>query len=380
MRMLSRIALAAALPVLVACVAFDGQAQQPKEKKGFKSKSWDEVVDAAVGYLKTAQADDGSWSNSTHPGITGVVLTGLFRSGKVTADDTMGVRGLKFVEAMADTKEGHLAGVGQRHKSYLTSVNLLALKGSGSRKYDPVIAGASLYLKNSQIDEEDGKRPKDPWYGGFGYGPGTRPDLSNTHFVLDALKAAGVPQDDPVFKKAAVFVSRMQNLKSEHNGQPWAGKLNDGSFIYVQASGRGASDDPASARPGYGSMTCAGLKSLAYCGVSRDDPRVRKGLEWLSKNYSVDVNPGRQEGAGGQGYYYYLVALAKCLDALGLDEVTDASGRKHDWRAEITRALANRQQRNGSWENDFPTWLEGDPNLDTAYALIALSYTKPKAE
>ena len=70
--------------------------------------------------------------------------------------------------------------------------------------------------------------------------------------------------------------------------------------------------------------------------------------------------------------------MARALDTLGVDEVTDANGKVHDWRAEITRALSNRQKRDGSWGNDFAMWMEGDPNLDTAYALIALGYTKPK--
>jgi squalene-hopene/tetraprenyl-beta-curcumene cyclase len=114
--------------------------------------------------------------------------------------------------------------------------------------------------------------------------------------------------------------------------------------------------------------------------VSRDDPRVRKAIEWLAKNYSVDVNPGRQDGAGGQGYYYYLLTLAKAFDALGEDEFTDAAGKKHDWRADITRALVNRQKRDGSWSNDFPTWMEGDPNLCTGYALQTLAVSRPKSK
>ena len=34
-----------------------------------------------------------------------------------------------------------------------------------------------------------------------------------------------------------VFISRCQNLKGEGNDQPWAGKINDGSFIYSAAAG-----------------------------------------------------------------------------------------------------------------------------------------------
>ena len=36
--------------------------------------------------------------------------------------------------------------------------------------------------------------------------------------------------------------------------------------------------------------------------------------------------------------------------------------------------LAQQQQKNGSWVNPAPRWNEGDPNLATSYALLALSY------
>ncbi len=70
--------------------------------------------------------------------------------------------------------------------------------------------------------------------------------------------------------------------------------------------------------------------------------------------------------------------MAKCLDTLGVDEVEDAGGKKHDWRADITAALAKRQHDDGSWRNDNAHWMEGDPNIVTGYALMALSYCKPK--
>ena len=44
----------------------------------------------------------------------------------------------------------------------------------------------------------------------------------------------------------------------------------------------------------------------------------------------------------------------------------------HDWRAELIRAIASRQQPDGSWVNPNNRWLEGDANLVTGYALLAL--------
>jgi squalene-hopene/tetraprenyl-beta-curcumene cyclase len=197
---------------------------------------------------------------------------------------------------------------------------------------------------------------------------------------LDALKDAGVPADDPAVKKALVFVSRCQNLKSEYNDQPWAGKINDGSFVYSAAGGGQTKvEGPTEGGlHGYGSMTYAGIKSMIYCGVSKDDPRFKRAYEWIQKHYTVDENPGMEKSGGQRGLYYYYHTMAKCLAALGVDEVTDAAGRKHDWRADLTAALAKRQQPNGSWINERDQWMERDPNLVTGYALMALSYCKPK--
>src|SRR5262249_22024466 len=153
---------------------------------------------------------------------------------------------------------------------------------SGAKKYDVALTGAANYLKKGQVGADDGKKQDDLNFGGFGYGPGTRGDLSDKHLALDALTPGGPPNDDPLFQRAQVFVSRMQNLKGEHNDQPWAGKINDGSFIYVAGGGLGGGTSADAARPGYGSMTYAGLKSLALCGVNKDDPRFKAGMGWVA--------------------------------------------------------------------------------------------------
>jgi squalene-hopene/tetraprenyl-beta-curcumene cyclase len=267
-------------------------------------------------------------------------------------------------------------------QNYVTCVNVLALLAAERDSYKAVVADAAKFLRNLQWDEGEGKGPKDDFYGGAGYDSKARPDLSNTQFFLDALVAAGIPKNDPAYQKALVFVTRCQNLKGEGNDQPWADKKNDGSFIYSAAGGGSTkvqdAADPDGGLPGYGSMTYAGIKSLIYCGVSKDDPRIQKAYEWVRKHYTVDHNPGMPEIRSQWGLYYYYHTMAKCLSVLGIDEVVDSEGKKHDWRADITAALAKRQQPNGSWINTNDHWMEGDPQMVTGYALMALSYCKPK--
>jgi squalene-hopene/tetraprenyl-beta-curcumene cyclase len=371
------VAAALAVAILLAGLGLAGAADRPV------ATQWDDVVDRAIAYLKSTQGADGGWSSRQNPGITGIVLTGMLRTGKVGPKDPCAERALHYIEGLINPRAGHIAGKDPKVQlqNYVTCVNVLALTTADRDSYRAVVADAAKFLRSLQWDEGEGKQPGDDFYGGAGYDSHSRPDLSNTQFFLDALAAAGISQDDAAFKKASVFVSRCQNLKGEYNDQPWAGKINDGSFIYSAAAGGSTKTqdkpNPDGALPGYGSMTYAGIKSLIYCGVSKDDPRIRKAFEWVQKNYTVDRNPGMPEPRSQWGLYYYYHTMAKCLDAMGVDEVTDAEGHKHDWRADITAALAKRQRPDGSWVNNAH-WLESDPHLVTGYALMALSYCKPK--
>ncbi len=357
----------------------EADAQPPRGRP--RQKTTDEVIDQAVSYLKSSRSEDGSWSSDVHWGITPMVLTGLLRTGRVSADDPVVKAGLTRIVSLANPERGDLANDEKIFQTnYVTSVSILALEAAKQEQYAPYISKAAEYLKQVQYDEGEEVASSHLNYGGYGYRAGTRPDLSNTHFALDALAVAGVKSDDPVFQRSAIFVSRCQNLATEHNTQPWASLIQDGSFIYLLTGGRQAADAETTVtpRPGYGSMTYAGLKSLLHSGVSKEDARYKAGYEWITKNYSVDHHAGRAAGEGANGYHYYLMTMAKSLNALGVDQVVDSNGVSHDWRKDITTALSRRQKQDGSWGNFVGSHMESNSDLDTAYALITLIYCNPE--
>jgi squalene-hopene/tetraprenyl-beta-curcumene cyclase len=123
-------------------------------------------------------------------------------------------------------------------------------------------------------------------------------------------------------------------------------------------------------------MTYAGLKSMIYAGVGPEDERVKAAYKWIQQNFSLTENPGM----GTAGLYYYYHTFAKALDAVGDDQISAADGRLHDWRSELADTLAANQRPDGSWVNENNRWFEGDPNLVTGYALLALSYCRASAE
>jgi len=354
-------------------------------KKPTKAE-WDAVVAKAVKFLKDNQDDAGGWGTKKNIGITGIVVTGLLQTGS-TAESEPTAKGLKYIESLINEKAGHIAGADPRVglQNYVTSVNLLALAAAKKDdQYKNAIGNAAEFLKKLQWDDGEGKKQEDDFFGGAGYDSKSRPDLSNTQFFLDALKAAGLKDDDEAFKKVQVFVSRCQNLKTEHNTAPWASKIDDGSFIYSPAAGGSTKTDDKpldgtkDPLPGYGSMTYAGVKSLIYAGVSKDDKRVKTAVSWLRKNYTVDGNAGMPEVQKERGLYYGYHTMAKALTLLGEDDFADDKGTKHDWKTDLFRALEKRQKMDGSWTNENDRWLEGDPLLVTGYALMTLGYLQPK--
>ncbi|HLQ46946.1 MAG TPA: prenyltransferase/squalene oxidase repeat-containing protein [Planctomycetaceae bacterium] len=347
--------------------AADEFGPDPKLLKSLREK--------AVNFLKTTQSDDGSWTSKTQPGITAMVCFGLESAG-VKGDDATLQKGLQHLLSYLQ-KDGGIYHPETNHKNYETSLTLLALAGANSDgKLTGTIKDAEKFLRALQWDETEGLDKSHPSFGGAGYGKSQRPDLSNTTFLLDALKAAGAKADDPAMQNALVFVSRCQNLESDFNTTEFAAKVNDGGFYYTPAAG-GNSQAGKNADGGlrsYASMTYAGLKSMLYAGLGKDDKRVKAALDWIRKFYSVDQNPGLDQ----QGLYYYYHTFAKTLATLQVDLFEDAKGQKHDWRKELTDALAKRQKENGSWVNSADRWMEGDPNLATAYSLMALKFCEPK--
>lgn len=329
---------------------------------------------AGVEFLRTTQSDDGSWTSPTAPGVSGLITTALLKNG-VLSSDPMLAKALKHLATFIH-EDGGIYEKDSGHRNYETSICLMAFQAANEKgRFDKEIANARDFLKKLQWDESEDVKPDDVRFGGAGYGRSQRPDLSNTAFLLEALKEAGVGPDDPAMKNAVVFVSRCQNLESEHNTTTFASKVNDGGFYYTPAGGGNSQAGPTDngGLRSYASMTYAGLKSMIYAGVDQKDPRVQAAFKWIQKHYSLDENPGM----GQAGLFYYYHTFAKALDTMKLKVLEDAAGKKHDWRTELTNHLLSLQKENGGWVNPEKKWMEGDPNMATAYALLTLAVLVP---
>lgn len=348
-----------------------------------------ELTRRGAAFLLAAQDREGAWGTGPgRVGITCLALKALIQEPTVGGTHPAVQRGVAFVRRFQRADGGIYSAEGLL-KNYESSVALsmfAALRRSadgpaGKDAYAQEVAALQAFLKRNQWDESEDKSPDDPWYGGAGYGRHKRPDLSNTQIMLEALHDSGLPKDDPVYRKALVFIRRCQML-GESNDQPCAQGSAQGGFIYTCANG-GESKAGYVEIGGrrelrcYGSMTYAGLKSMVYAGLTRDDPRVRAALGWIRRHWTLDQNPNMPAAQAWQGLFYYYHVFGRALAAWGEPVIADAAERSHDWRRELVAKLAELQRPDGRWVNDADRWMEGEPALTTAYALLALQAACP---
>ena len=353
------------------------------------------TVDKGLDYLKSIQQPDSGWqSESDPPAITALVLTAFVQDSKYDAD-------MPFLDKGYDHLLSFQLQNGGIYKdllaNYNTAVAVMALAAAKEPEYKEPLDKAVKYLRSlqwgdsiagvrmagvtvpaTQPGDHDLSVPtSDPKYGGFGYGKRERPDLSNLQMALDALHDAGVKPSDPTFAAAVQFVTHVQN-NSETNNQPWAG--NDGGFIYTAADG-GTSSAGDYTGPGgktmhrsYGSMTYAGLKSMLYAGLSKDDPRVKSAIDWIRHDWTWDENPGlaaAEAGVPPAGLYYYFHTASRALRAYGEPVITDAHGVKHDWRVEMIQKIASLQKPDGSWLGQR-RFMENKATIASSMAILSL--------
>lgn len=410
----------ARLAALLCTLALAAPALAIDEAHAAKAKA---TAAKGVAFLKARQDAQGSFA-ATFPlpdgtakandgcvGITALALAAMADQGVARADPAV-QKALAYLLSQAKPT-GEISS-GNSLQNYNTSI---ALSAMARFQDDPKVAAA---IKNGQefligkqwqegMVDPKGEPVKEghPFYGGAGYGgKHGRPDMSNTQFMLQALRDTGVKGDDPAMKRALAFLEANQGISG--NKLRGAQIEPDGGFVYATsinkdhigtaqsfasegksaAVGKGEPPEKDASRlRTYGSMTYAGFKSYLYADLAKDDSRVQAALGWIKRNYTLESNPGIPHDEAKkthlQGLFYYYITFGRALAAWGSPTLEVNAGKDPatgkaltqtiDWQNDLTDKLAELQKEDGSWTNEADRWMEGDPRLVTAYAVIALN-------
>jgi squalene-hopene/tetraprenyl-beta-curcumene cyclase len=358
-------------------VGHDGVSDSATEKNTivYANAPSSEPMQKGLAWLRITQYSDGSWRSNV--GVTALCALAFLNSGYDETDSA--VQNAILYLLSKSHADGTICS-DYNWETYETSLALIALTATHNSAYQNTIGAARNWLVNSLWDESCiwGSVTKDNWYyGGFGYGEETRPDLSNTQFALLALDAAGLPKDDSTWSKVQVFLHRCQKVDfpitlniegSAYTVQPlnYAGTSGgyDSGFIYSPLypgsnpyTGNGAS---------MGSMTGAGIWGLLLSGVPKSDESVVEAMNWVTNHYTWNENPNT---AGYRRYYYYL-SMAKALTMYGQKTIGG-----HDWYQELYDKITSPSEMitvgtdKAYWS---PSGEDFTPELSTAYAILSL--------
>ncbi|PCJ58316.1 MAG: hypothetical protein COA79_13745 [Planctomycetota bacterium] len=347
-------------------------------------KEIDQQIEKGVKYLMTRANKDGSIGNpkQPNPGITGLIVAAVAKTslkGKYKKDL---ISAADFILKTKNPKDHSYGKNFIQFSNYFTSVALLAFTSLDKEKYKEEIKNTQNYLKGAQFSKENGNYKKGDWqYGGFDYNKEGKadPDLNNTGFALMALKASDLKKDDKAWKNAVVFLQRVQNspeVSDLDKSIKGTKVLNDGGAMYYPGNTKGKeikNSDGTTSYPSYGSMTYTLMQSYLFAGIPKDDIRVKETMRYVKNNFSLVTNPGLPAKQAKQGLYNYYRIMAEALNTLGETKIETNKGRRIIWAKELGEHLGKLQLPNGSWVNkESERWLEGDPDLVTAYALFAL--------
>lgn len=303
------------------------------------------AIENGIGYLRSRQSQNGGWEEvSTYQGgVTALVTLSLLSCG-VPANDPDILAAVKYMEK-TEPKD-----------TYVVALYTMVFAEVDPNAHIGRITRYAKWLMETRL-------PNGRWtYGATPDHIVGNGDNSNTQFAMLGLQAAS--QAGVQIPKA--FWDRCR--------QYWAGEqARTGAWGYTPGSASG-------------SMTAAGISSLIIanrewekarqearpdrqirCAGAKEDENVRRGLDWVGRNFSVRLHPG----GTNVWFYYYLY---------GLERAGRLSGRRffgeHDWYRAGVRALLSSpsfgQRPDGSWGAQIAEVPAGKA-FNTAFALLFLS-------
>ena len=345
-----------------------------------------QAIEQGAKFLYQNQNATGWWTDSNLPALTGLALVALETANVSELDEKYESERRRAYDYLVSLAKPDGSIHDGRLINYNTACSLMALSVSGDSNYRSLIEKARAYISGSQIDLGKRGEQDNPNDGGVGYNDKyNHSDMNNTLMAIEAMRLSesairqkdegGKPlKHDLDWKALEHFLASCQNLPELSDNPNLSNQPEDrGGFIYHPGESKaGEVSDKKTKRVAlrsYGSISYAGMMSFAYARVSKNDDRVSAVIDWLSKNYTLDENPGM----GQEGLYYYFHLMSKALTAHGVKNLKGPDSKSIDWRNQLASKLIALQNGDGSWKNSNKRWMEGDSNLTTSYVLIALS-------
>ncbi|MDQ7778394.1 MAG: hypothetical protein RDV41_01635 [Planctomycetota bacterium] len=339
------------------------------ESKAFHSRV-DDAIEQGVKYLRSVhQGYNWAGGYQSAEETTPLVIYALLKS-KVSPQDKLIVHSFEWM-----AKNRPIRNYGHAMSMMAMQARLEAEGREPNDKERALLMESFIWLRDNGQNSTDGV-PLGLWgYPDQPDGKSKSFDNSNTQFAILGFRAAArVGMEIP----ASVWFSCIDSfLKNQEPTGPEIAVAGSGTSAARKA--RGWAYHGAGAGGAYGSMTCAGVSSIAIAEESlfrlkaeipeklADNMNVsmKDGLAWLENNYSVRFNP--KSGERLRFYYYYLYSVERTGALAAVRRI----GRCN-WYFDGAMMLFNLQQPDGSWTNPG-CGVEAGTVIATPLALLFLN-------
>ncbi|MCX2180315.1 squalene--hopene cyclase [Streptomyces sp. SKN60] len=324
------------------------------------------AMNVAARWIVERQENDGCWGGIQPPAVYSVIALHLL--GYDLQHPVMKA-GLESLDRFAVWREDGARMIEAcQSPVWDTCLATIALADAGVRPDHPALVKAADWMLGEEIVRKGDwavRRPELPPGGwAFEFHNDNYPDIDDTAEVILALRRVAHPEParvDAAVRRGARWTAGMQSRNGAwgafdaDNTSPFPNRLPFCDF--------GEVIDPPSA-----DVTAHVVEMLAWEGRA-DDPRARRGIEWLL----AEQEPGGAWfGRWGVNYIYGTGSVLPALTAAGLARSHPAIRRAVDW-------LRSVQNDDGGWGEDLRSYREerwighGESTASqTAWALIAL--------
>ncbi|OHV37038.1 squalene--hopene cyclase [Pseudofrankia sp. EUN1h] len=250
-----------------------------------------------------------------------------------------------------------------------TCLATIALADAGLATNDPALVRAADWLVGQEVTARRGDWsvpipdvPVGGW--AFEFENDTYPDVDDSAEVMLALMRVAHPRPEKVMAATYRGLQWVFGMQCADGGWGAFDVDNAGHLVYkIPFADFGMLTDPPSA-----DVTAHVVELLGELGLG-DDPRTKRGVEWLLHSQEPD---GSWYGRWGVNHIYGTGGVVPALRAVGLPASHPAIQRAADW-------LVSRQNPDGGWGedcysyNDMSTAGMGVSTASqTAWALLAL--------
>jgi len=326
-----------------------------------------------VDWIVEHQDDDGVWGGIQPPWIYGLMALHTEGFGPDHPVMEKGLGALDDPRWRWEEEDGSVYVQACVSPVWDTVLALLALQDAGLDEDDPTsIDRAYQWVLDNQVLETGDWAVKSPdakpggW--AFEYANRWYPDTDDTSVALIVLSRI---KDDPKWIDRGVReaiergVDWLFSMQCRDGGWGAFDKDNDDDFITkIPFCDFGEALDPPSV-----DVTAHILEAFGKLGMTRNDPRIAKAVEWVKSEQEAD---GGWFGRWGVNYVYGAGAVLPALEAIGEDMSQPYVRRAADW-------LIDRQNADGGWGESCASYMDYDLRgrgvstpSQTAWALMAL--------